>query len=132
MACACLYTVCDACVRRAKKISINASGSFVGRVTAYISENLGRDISMHDACEALGYEYHYFSGLFNSAFGMNFRSFVSIYRVGRACSLLSDKEKCITEVCDKCGFGSIRNFNRVFKKNVGKTPSEYRDEQNNI
>ena len=129
MACACLYIVCGACAKSAEKISISTSGSFVGRVTAYISENLGRDINMHDVCEALGYEYHYFSCLFNSTFCMNFKSFVSMYRVGRACSLLSDKDRCITDVYAECGFGSIRNFNRVFKKNVGKTPSEYRDEQ---
>ena len=132
MACACLYTVCDACTKGAEAISLGQSSSFIGTVTKYISENLSKDFDMNDLCDVLGYEYHYFSTLFNSTFHMRFKSFVAMYRIGRACALLSDKEKCITEVCDECGFGSIRNFNRVFKKSIGKTPSEYREEQSKI
>ncbi|MBQ7387515.1 MAG: helix-turn-helix transcriptional regulator [Clostridia bacterium] len=129
MACACLYVVCDECSHRADAVDVKAAGGFISRVTGYISENLSREITMRDVCEALGYEYHYFSGLFNSTFGMNFKGFVSMYRIGRACSLLTDKDKSITDVASECGFGSIRNFNRVFKRNVGKTPSEYRTER---
>lgn len=125
MICACLYLVCNECTKNATASPSDAE--FIGKVVNYISENLSREISLSDVAESLGYEYHYFSGLFNSVFGINFKSYINTYRFNEACRMLSSKEKSITEISSECGFGSIRNFNRVFKKLCNMSPSDYRD-----
>lgn len=124
--CACLYIVCSECLKNAVPENTGRDNTFIGETTKYIYENLKGEITLHDVCESLGYEYHYCSTLFNDIFAMNFKSFLNICRVSRACTLLRAKDIPITDVCDACGFGSIRNFNRVFKKISGITPSEYR------
>ena len=126
-ACACLYMVCDECLSRARSYTATTDSDFIGRVTRYIADNLGSEIDMRSLCDVLGYEYHYFSGLFNSAFGMNFKSFVNMYKIGRACTMLAERTKSITEVCCACGFGSIRSFNRAFQRYIGQSPSQYRE-----
>ncbi|MBO5060012.1 MAG: helix-turn-helix transcriptional regulator [Clostridia bacterium] len=96
------------------------------RVIEYISENLSEDIKLKEMAHTLNYEYHYFSTLFHKCFCINFKSFINIFRFDAACKLLGDGAETITDVCNKCGFGSIRNFNRVFKQLGGITPGEYR------
>lgn len=122
----CLYMVCNECVKHAEIIQGEQYGIFIHDTVSYISENLTRDICLKELAAALNYEYHYFSSLFHQSFGIHFKSFVNYYRFDKACSLLSNKENSITDIAQRCGFGSIRNFNRVFKKLSGYTPGEYR------
>jgi len=122
----CLYIVCNECIKNAESGKEKSDDKFIYRVVEYISEHIEDEITMHEISNFLNYEYHYFSSVFNQCFGMNFKSFVNMFRFEKACRYLSDKTESITDVCNKCGFGSIRNFNRVFKQLSGYTPGEYR------
>ena len=123
---ACLYLVCDGCVKNAQVCDSGQDAVFVRRVVEYIADNLSESLSMKALAKALNYEYHYFSALFHQYLGMNFKSFLNLFRFEYACKQLSDKNIGITEVANSCGFGSIRNFNRVFKSICGCTPREYK------
>ncbi len=125
----CLYLVCSECIKNAHPADSRGDNDFRYKVTDHISKNISVEPSMLRTAELLGYEYHYFSSLFNNCFGMNFKAFVNLFRFEKACRLLSDKNCDITNVCCECGFGSIRNFNRVFKSFSGITPGEYRKKQ---
>ena len=46
-------------------------------------------------------------------------------RVGYACRLLTEGQYNITRICYESGFNSISNFNRQFKKIIGKSPTKY-------
>lgn len=123
---ACLYLICSECLKKASAQNIKASSNFISQVTEYICEHLSQELTMAQTSEALGYEYHYFSSLFHKYFSMNFREFLNLFRFEHACELLTDSTRSITSIAEECGFSSIRNFNRVFKKMSGKTPGEYR------
>ena len=47
-------------------------------------------------------------------------------RIGYACKLLSDNKMNISEISVACGFETAINFNRIFKRQTGITPTEYR------
>lgn len=91
---------------------------------SYITEHFKEDVTLSGMAQSLGYEEHYLSRLFHSFFGMNFKQFVNEYRVNYAESLLSDTGKnCgITEIAYACGFQSVRNFNRAYKRITGHSP----------
>lgn len=58
----------------------------------------------------------------------NFNSFLNFYRIKSACTLISEiktTKKTFQEIAYEMGFQSIATFNRAFKKETGKTPSEY-------
>lgn len=101
-----------------------AKGLYIN-IIEYVSANFSEEISLDTLAEHLGYEKHYVSRYFNKCFGTNFRTFVNSYRINLAKQLLLDDNSKITDVSIKCGFGSIRSFNRTFKELEGKTPSEY-------
>ena len=118
--------VCNSCVNDNVSCDTMQNDKFIYKISEYISENLNQEITLKHLAYSLNYEYHYFSGLFNKHFKMNFRKFINIFRFEAAVKLIGDKSESVSSVCDKCGFGSIRNFNRVFKQLAGVTPNEYR------
>lgn len=122
----CLYMVCNECVKKARPIQDGHSPQFIREVVLYISEHMEHEVSLRELATVMNYEYHYFSSLFHQTFSMNFRSFINYFRFNKACTLLLDPANSISRVAECCGFGSIRNFNRVFKQLSGYTPHEYR------
>lgn len=122
----CLYMICNECLKNAQSYNTELDNNFISNTIKYISENLSEKITLAELSEKSGYEYHYFSMLFNQCFSTNFKNFVNILKFQQACKLISDKSLSFTDICNECGFGSIRNFNRIFKAMSGYTPSEYR------
>ncbi|WP_317047898.1 helix-turn-helix domain-containing protein [Lutibacter oceani] len=47
--------------------------------------------------------------------------------VNAAKNLIYDTEKSISEIAYELGFKYPQHFNRMFKKAIGQTPSEYRN-----
>lgn len=123
---ACLYMVCNECIKNADKEQRNQDSNFAEKVIRYISEHLNEELSMQQLANELNYEYHYFSNLFQQCFSIRFKAFLNMLRFEQACKLLLKNSVKITRICDECGFGSLRNFNRVFKAFSGVTPSQYR------
>jgi AraC-like DNA-binding protein len=68
----------------------------------------------------------YFCKLFKKATGMTLTEYVSRVRVEKAKSLLTNPSLRVSEVVFASGFGSIPQFNSVFKRYVGMPPTEYR------
>lgn len=123
---ACLYLVCNECIKNAIPHNMGKDSTFMYKIINCISENFNADITLENIANKLGYEKHYFSSLFNKCFSMNFCSFINIFKFESACRLLTDKNLNMTYISTACGFGSLRNFNRVFKQISGMTPSEYK------
>ena len=56
---------------------------------------------------------------------MSFNDYLNLYRFNEACALLVKKELSMIEVAHESGFKSVRNFNHIFKKLAGMSPSDY-------
>jgi AraC-like DNA-binding protein len=73
-------------------------------------------------------------GMNSTAFGRYFRTkegktyadFLNELRIRYACKLLRHGNRTIEFICSESGFNNLSNFNRQFKSNIGKSPSEYR------
>lgn len=71
------------------------------------------------------------SGTINNELHVNFFELISSYRVEEAKKRLADaemREIPISEIMKSCGFNSKSVFNQAFKKTVGVTPSNYRQQ----
>lgn len=95
-------------------------------LSMYIQNNFTKKLRLQDIAKQFGYDYSYLSSFFNKNFDMDFASFVNKYRIQFACELLKDTNDDVTQIAMKCGFSTIRNFNRVFKNETGQTPKAYR------
>lgn len=68
----------------------------------------------------------HFCKIFKKTTGITFTEYVARVRVEKAKALLMDPSLRVSEVVFSAGFGSIPQFNSVFKRFVGKSPTEYR------
>ena len=68
----------------------------------------------------------YLSRLFKKEEGINFLDYLNQYRIDAAKKLLQNPQYNVLEAADMTGFKNTRYFSKIFKKNVGLTPSEYR------
>ena len=68
-----------------------------------------------------------FSRFFKLRTAKTISEYIIDVRLGHAARMLADSTMTIVEICYQCGFNNISNFNRIFKKRRGCTPSEFRE-----
>ena len=64
--------------------------------------------------------------LFKKNLGMTFTEHLNQTRVGKSCSLLTSTTLSLSEIASRCGFEDQSYFSKVFKKQMGVSPKEYR------
>lgn len=85
-------------------------------------------ITFEEAASFMGMSPAYFSRLFHQISGMTFSQYLNYAKTEKAVHLLqTDKSLSITDVAMKCGFATIRNFNRIFKDLTGYPPKKLPD-----
>lgn len=106
------------------------SDSLVGRACRYIEDNYrNKDISLDDVSREVDVSPYYFSRLFKEETGENFIDYVTRIRIDKAKELLSGTEMTMKEICASIGYSDPNYFSRSFKKNVGVTPTEYKEQK---
>lgn len=101
----------------------------VVRAQNYIQENFQRDLSLDEVSRQLDLSPYYFSKLFKEETGSNFVEYVTSLRMERAKQLLTEEGRSMKEICAEVGYSDPNYFSRIFKKNMGVTPTEYRENE---
>jgi len=99
----------------------------VEKVVEFINESFNRPVRLVEAAQLVGMAETAFSRYFKAKTGTTFVDFLNDIRIGHASRMLIDSTTPIAEVAYGCGFTSITNFNRIFKKRKGIVPTEFRD-----
>ncbi len=100
----------------------------LNKLSEYVQKNYGSKISISDVCELLNMSNGTFSRFIKKNTGKTFVDYLNDLRIGFATRLLIEKDQSVSEIAYVCGFNSIANFNRRFKKSKGCTPTEYKKE----
>jgi AraC-like DNA-binding protein/ligand-binding sensor protein len=106
----------------------NAEPALVSRVKEFVLQHHEEDNTLTLAAQAANASVYYLCRVFRKATGMCFTEFVSRTRVEKAKELLVRPNLRVSEIAYQVGFQSLTHFNRIFKKIVGESPSEYRAE----
>lgn len=93
------------------------------RLLRDIDENFS-DYTVADAAQFLALSESYFSKFFRQMADMTFTQYLNLVRAEKAVEMIRKHDKTMTEIAISCGFGSIRNFNRVFKHITGYSPRD--------
>lgn len=93
---------------------------------SYINFHCTEDLSVDDLANKAGFSLYHFSRLFKSMTGTTCHNYITTRRIIYSKSLLVDFSIPITEVAIRSGFNSLATFNRIFKAQIGCTPSEFR------
>ena len=103
----------------------NCGNSLIREAMKYIRNEYMNNITLGDVAEHVNISRIYFCQLFKQETGENFSDFLNKVRIEKAKQYLSDYDLKTYEVAEKVGYQDSGYFARMFKKNVGKTPSEF-------
>jgi AraC-like DNA-binding protein/ligand-binding sensor protein len=103
-----------------------AEPAAIVRARQFIQEHHAERLSLGQVARAVNTSPCYFCKLFKRVTGLNFTEYVSRVRVEEARGLLLDLNHRVSEIAYRVGFQSLTHFNRVFKKLMGQSPTEYR------
>ena len=104
----------------------NAEPPAITRAKAFINEHYTEDLSLDQAAKAAGMSSFYFCKMFKKYTGVNFTEYLSRVRIEKARNLLLNPNLRISEIAYEVGFQSLTHFNRVFKKVLGQSPTDFR------
>lgn len=104
------------------------TGGLTKKAREYIKENYSKSITLEDVARAINVSPQYLSKLFKEETGENFIDYLTGIRIRIAKNLLVANELSIKEICYSTGYSDPNYFSRIFKKIVGTTPTEYKDE----
>lgn len=104
-----------------------SSVSLVEQAKSYINTHYFKEISLDEVSREVNISPYYFSKLFKDETGGNFIDYVTAIRMEKAKELLNTTDKSMKEICSEVGYSDPNYFSRSFKKNVGVTPTEYKE-----
>ncbi|MEY2558291.1 MAG: hypothetical protein QOE34_1716 [Verrucomicrobiota bacterium] len=117
-------------MKKTHKHSTNGSSGAesvrIWKARNFIHEHAGEELSLRNVAAAANTSPNYLSEKFKEATGINFVHYVAQTRYEKAASLLREVDLRVSEIAFATGFQSLSQFNRVFKKLSGKSPTEYR------
>jgi AraC-like DNA-binding protein len=99
----------------------------VVRARAFIAEHLGEQLALNQVAQAAHMSAFYFCKIFKGATGLTFTDYIARARVEKTKQLLLNPHTRVSEAAYEAGFQSLSQFNRVFRRIVGESPSIYRD-----
>lgn len=102
----------------------------MAEVYTYIRENYFKPISLEKIAKIARMTPFTFSRFFKKNCGAGFVEYLNRVRTNKACYLLRETEYQIHDIAMECGFASISNFNKQFRKTEGISPRDYRSQFN--
>lgn len=92
----------------------------------HVDERYMDNLNLQDLCDRFYINVSYCCELFRKETKLTFTQYITRLRMGHARQLLTTTTLPLKEICDRIGYNDYFYFDKVFKKHVGCTPSEYR------
>lgn len=109
------------------KIAVEDDSRRILKVKNFISENYRDELRLAALADIAGMSPSAFSRFFKLHTGRNLIDYIIDIRLGYASRMLVDTAESISKISFECGFNNLSNFNRVFKRKKGCSPSEFRE-----
>lgn len=110
--------------RQAKKIEENVN--VVEAAIHYMKETVERHVTIQEVINYIGYSPTRFHTLFKKQTGSTPLSYFNQLKMQWACKLLRETDMKMNQICFKIGIEDSLYFSRLFSKNMGMSPREYR------
>ena len=98
----------------------------IWKARRFVEEHSGEELSLSKVAKAVYMSANHLSEKFKQVTGVNFVDYIARIRFEKARELLLKSNLRISEIAFTVGFQSLSQFNRVFKKLSGKSPTQFR------
>lgn len=104
----------------------DSDAAMLMRIIDYLKNNLSEEDVVNSLYKEIGMGEKTVYRYLKEHVGISLKEMLDTLRVNEAKKLLKNTDKSIGCIIDECRFGSENTFYRIFKKNTGLTPNEYR------
>ena len=98
----------------------------IKQAVLFMHANFSNKITLSDIAKSVHLSPSYFSELFREKSGITVSQYLLELRIDYAKKLLDSTNDSITDICFACGFTSLSNFMKNFKKTTNTSPLKYR------
>jgi len=112
------------------KSTENKNENRLQKIIYYINENYTKNLTLKQIADEFHISKYYLCHYFKDKTGFTVVEFVNNTRIINAQKMLINTDMNITDIAMEVGYNSLSNFERVFKKINGITPSQYRSMTN--
>ncbi len=109
------------------KVEAHSDSRRVLKVKNFIENHYREELRLAQLSQMVGMTDSAFSRFFKQRTGKNLGEYIVDIRLGHAARLLVDTTHTVAEICYATGFNTVCNFNRLFRKRKGCSPTEFRD-----
>lgn len=122
----CLMAVVGEYLRCVPMVDCPRDENVVVKLFNYLHEHSSEPLTLVSSSAALGYSANYLSHCIQKTSGMNFSTILASFRIEHAKYLMHTTDESNLNIAHESGFGSESSFQRMFKRIVGCTPTDYR------
>ena len=108
------------------KVEVSSDSRRVLKVKDYINSHITDELRLEQLAGLVGMTSTAFSRYFKLRTGKTLSEYIVDIRLGQAARRLVDTTDSVSEICWDCGFNTLSNFNRLFRKRKGCNPTEFR------
>lgn len=108
----------------------DSAQKLVSSIKDYVHSHLSSNLTLAALSDVVNYNSAYVSRVFKQASGINLSSYITTCRVNAAKELLQTTQDSISSIAEKVGFDTSQYFSMVFQKQVGLSPSKFREVSN--
>ena len=112
------------------KVEVDSDSRRILKVKNYIDDHYKDEMNLEQLANYVGMTPTAFSRYFKLRTGKNLSEYIVDIRLGHAARLLVDTTDSVSEICWATGFNTLSNFNRLFRKHKGCTPTAFRENFN--
>ena len=109
------------------RIATSSESRRVNKVQQYIASHVHEEVRLDTLADLVGMTPVAFSRFFHQRTGRTLSDYITQMRLGSAARMLIDTTHTVAEICYDCGFNTLSNFNRLFRKYKGCSPTEFRE-----
>lgn len=95
-------------------------------IVEYIANNYSQNLTLKSVSEKFGIGIRKINEILIHQLGQNFAEYLDTVRINKACEMLLDTNKSVTDIAYAVGYSTIKTFNRKFINQKLMTPSEFR------
>ena len=109
-----------------KDYALEGVSPLIKRAISYINLNLNSDSTVSDIAYNLCITPNYLSRLFRKENGISVIEYINQKRIKEAIQLMKKTDMQIQMIAEKVGINDLSYFSKLFKKQLGKSPTQYR------
>jgi len=112
-----------------REIHVETTPMLMDTVLDWIESHIGEAIDIDRIVAKMGFSRTHIFTLFKKHTGLTPADYIIRLRIKKACEALKDPSATSKGVAESCGFSTASQFNAVFKRQTGLTPTQWRGKQ---